>query len=91
MTREHAKKMLPIITAFANGEQVQFYNGHCWNGGNEFNFEARTESYRIAPKSEDAEWLRKEACKFEQGLYFNLSKRMFDIADKLERLEGGAG
>lgn len=88
MTPEHAKKILPIITAFANGERVQFYNGKHWEDGNDLNFESRLEEYRIAPKSEDAEWLRKFArCDLIRSIPGH-TIIINSIADKLERMEG---
>jgi hypothetical protein len=49
MTREHAKKMLPIITAFAEGENVETIN---WKGewivATDLTFECEIDKYRIA-------------------------------------------
>jgi len=89
MTREHAKKMLPIITAFANGERVQYRTGGCWREFDEYNFQDPETKYRIAPKSEDAEWLRNEANRYADAWELEAS-RIRAIADKLELLEGGA-
>jgi len=50
MTRENAKELLPILTAFANGEEVQFNNGLSWKTQNELSFEGNPQHYRIAPK-----------------------------------------
>lgn len=50
MTREHAKELLPIITAFANGEEVQYNGGILWATVTEPTFEAASKDYRIAPK-----------------------------------------
>ena len=52
MTRERAKKLLPIITAFANGEEVEYYNIviHSWSDW-VGPFEAGdTRKFRIKPK-----------------------------------------
>lgn len=51
MTRENAKKFLPIITAFANGEKVQIDSyGIGWHDIDSSDFTDSPESYRIAPK-----------------------------------------
>ena len=54
MTREHAKELLPIITAFANGEEIQvetFNKAGTWGRVEDPNFQADPSAYRIAPKS----------------------------------------
>jgi hypothetical protein len=51
MTREHAKELLPIITAFADGEDVQFRIGaHTWTTKDPIEFNSDPKLYRIAPK-----------------------------------------
>jgi len=51
MTREHAKELLPIITAFANGEKIELRTtAKQWTSYEEFDFESETTRYRIAPK-----------------------------------------
>jgi hypothetical protein len=50
MTRKHWKELLPVITAFANGEDVQFDSGIRWTTVTEATFEAHPQFYRIAPK-----------------------------------------
>jgi hypothetical protein len=53
MTPEHAKELLPIITAFANGEEVQYKNTRGqWDIPDEYglSFIERPDYYRIAPK-----------------------------------------
>ena len=55
MTKEHAKELLPIIIAFANGENVQtisFKGG--WIDALDLTFHGSLSSYRIAPKSRAA-------------------------------------
>jgi hypothetical protein len=51
MTREHAKEMLPIITAFAKGEAVETLN---WKGewilATDLTFEGEIDKYRIPLK-----------------------------------------
>ena len=51
MTREHAKELLPIITAFANGEDIEFkVSADQWNPLGSYNFEGKPKYYRIKPK-----------------------------------------
>jgi hypothetical protein len=53
MTPQHAKELLPIITAFANGEEVQYKNTRGqWDIPDEYglSFIERPDYYRIAPK-----------------------------------------
>lgn len=50
MTREHAKELLPIITAFANGEDIQMWEADKWWPNNEPMFNLPISRYRIAPK-----------------------------------------
>ena len=51
MTREHAKELLPIITAFANGEDVQIHTtSEQWLSMEKLNFEKPLSQYRIKPK-----------------------------------------
>jgi hypothetical protein len=50
MKREHVKELLPIIVAFANGEDVQFNNGLGWKSSNDLEFISASKNYRMAPK-----------------------------------------
>ena len=52
MTKEHAKELLPIIIAFANGENVQTisFKGE-WIDALDLTFHGPLSNYRIAPKS----------------------------------------
>ena len=51
MTREYAKELLPIITAFANGDDIQSQSpGGNWSIINEPGFSLEPSRYRIAPK-----------------------------------------
>lgn len=60
MTREHWKELLPIITAFANGEDVELFDeiGNKWGGGEKLAFSEPFRSYRIKPKPREfSAWL----------------------------------
>jgi hypothetical protein len=50
MNREHWKAMLPIITAFVNGENLQYEDATGWREINEAGFLDPSEKYRIAPR-----------------------------------------
>lgn len=57
MNREHWKALLPIIEAFANGEDVQVKTiGGNWQSTEMDTFEYNPKHYRIAPK-EKTGWL----------------------------------
>lgn len=53
MTKEQAKKLLPIITAFAEGKTIEVMNtsGH-WDEINIPNFDVDPKKYRIKPEPE---------------------------------------
>lgn len=52
MNREHWKELLPVITAFANGEELEMnhYGDVGWGKNNSPDFTAAPSCYRIAPK-----------------------------------------
>ena len=53
MNRKQAKAMLPLITAFANGEEVQcktFVGKDEWYTAEHFSFDGLPSYYRIKPK-----------------------------------------
>jgi hypothetical protein len=55
MNRTEAKELLPVITAFANGEQIEFrIAGEGWRLASEPIFSTHYE-YRIAPKPKTCE------------------------------------
>ena len=47
MKRTNAKELLPIIKAFADGEQIQFFNDGVWVDSEHPNFNAEPYLYRI--------------------------------------------
>ncbi len=49
MTRKHAKELLPIITAFANGEEVQCLHRDKWESREDHGFTWDANRYRIVP------------------------------------------
>lgn len=65
MTPENAKKFLPLITAFANGEQLQYRPdlSELWEDRNEIFFTSDLECYRIKPKPTWRPWKPSECPK----------------------------
>jgi len=61
MTREKCKAMLPIIEAFANGENIEFYDSLQivgatrgeWKTAENIGFGARVEDYRLITKDNE--------------------------------------
>ena len=48
MTRENAKKLLPIIQAYADGKEIECKDLHDdWHSSEDFNFDSEPENYRI--------------------------------------------
>ena len=54
MNRERAKELLPIIKAYANGEDIQIKLSDGWTTWESYSFTGTTE-YRIKPKPR--EWI----------------------------------
>lgn len=51
ITRENAKKLLPIIKAFSEGKQIQFRNNmNEWKEYDNFSFTEDVSRYRIKPE-----------------------------------------
>ena len=65
MTREDAKKLLPIIEAYANGEDIQIFRGGYWEEDEVYNFSGSLDHYRIKPKPREF-WINK----YKQGIVF---------------------
>ena len=51
MNRSHWKELLPVIIAFANGEQIELkmINGNNWEDINDAEFGQSAKNYRIKP------------------------------------------
>ena len=66
MTREEAKKLLPIIQAFAEGKDIQIRNitDDGWDDidNDSMSFCAKAEAYRIKPESMYRSFKTKEEC-----------------------------
>jgi hypothetical protein len=51
MNRQHWKAVLPFVTAFANGENVESLNGLTWMRLTDPTFDGPPGKYRIAPRT----------------------------------------
>ena len=50
ITRENAKELLPIIKAYSEGKEIEYFNGLKWEDREEFYFSADPSYYRIKSK-----------------------------------------
>ena len=51
MEKEDAKKLIPIIEAYGDGRDVEWFDGHMWQTGTHISFSDKPENYRIKPQS----------------------------------------
>ena len=61
MTREEAKKLLPIIQAFAEGKTIQLFTNGIWEGAENPSFEELSR-YRIKPEPKYRPFKTQEEC-----------------------------
>jgi hypothetical protein len=75
MNREHWKELLPVITAFANGEDVQFKisNASEWKTRTSPDFSASPSCYRIAQTKPRKVWINDYG---EHGLSMHESEQV---------------
>lgn len=88
MTREQAKKLLPIIQAFSEGKCVEAKTGSGWIHIENMSFTGNPDSYRIKPETKYIPFKNAEECLAEmqkhqlfgwvknQGLYRNIANVM---------------
>ena len=50
MTRDDAEKLLPIIKAYSENKEIEYFNGLKWEDREEFRFSADPSQYRIKSK-----------------------------------------
>lgn len=50
MNREEAKKLMPVIQAFADGKDVETKTGSGWMSIENMSFAGNPDSYRIKPE-----------------------------------------
>ena len=62
MTREEARKLLPIIEAYSKGKTIQFYEDGKWFDIYETDFNYSTDKYRIKPEPKYRPFKTKEEC-----------------------------
>ena len=62
MKRETAKELLPIIKAFAEGKQIQFFNGSAWINLEYPTFNEESRLYRIKPEPKYRPFKSVEEC-----------------------------
>ena len=62
MTREQAKKLLPIMQAYAEGKTIQFQNGGKWYDVYDTDFHQSPDVYRIKPESKYRPFNDQEEC-----------------------------
>ena len=62
MKRKNVKELLPVIKAFAEGKQIQFFNGNTWIDLDYPNFSEEPSLYRIKPESKYRPFKSVEEC-----------------------------
>lgn len=62
MDRNQAKRLLPIIQAFAEGKEIQETDGYEWYDLNDPDFMSNSNSYRIKPESKYRPFANAEEC-----------------------------
>ena len=62
MKRKNVKELLPIIKAFAEGKQIQFFNGSAWINLEYPTFNEESRLYRIKPESKYRPFNSVEEC-----------------------------
>ena len=86
ITRENAKELLPIIKAYSEGKQIQYFEFGEWIDKEYLNFTDLPSFYRIKPKTKYRPFKNAEECleeiqkhqpigwiKNEKGAYFSLT------------------
>ena len=62
MERKNTKELLPIITAFAEGKEIQFFHRGAWNDVPNQKFDEEPYLYRIKPEPKYRPFKTKEEC-----------------------------
>ena len=62
MKRKNVKELLPVIKAFAEGKQIQFFNGGAWINLDYPNFSEEPSLYRVKPESKYKPFKSVEEC-----------------------------
>ena len=67
MERKNTKELLPVITAFAEGKQIQYFNGSAWIDMKYPSFNYKPSLYRIKPEPKYRPFKTKAECWKEMG------------------------
>lgn len=62
MTREEAKKLMPVIQAFVDGKDVETKTGSGWMSIGNMSFAGKPDSYRIKPEPKYRSFANAEEC-----------------------------
>ena len=62
MKRKNVKELLPVINAFAEGKQIQFFGGTIWEDTNTLSFDSDSSRYRIKPEPKYRPFKSVEEC-----------------------------
>lgn len=62
MNPQTAKELLPIIKAFSEGKQIQFFGGTIWEDRNTLSFDSNPSRYRIKPEPKYRPFKSVEEC-----------------------------
>ena len=62
MERKNTKELLPIITAFADGKEIQFFHRGAWNDVPNPKFDEESYLYRIKPEPKYRPFKSVEEC-----------------------------
>ena len=62
MERKNTKELLPVITAFTEGKQIQFFNGSAWIDMKYPSFNYKPSLYRIKPEPKYRPFKSVEEC-----------------------------
>lgn len=65
MERKNTKELLPIITAFADGKEIQFFHRGAWNDVPYPKFDEEPYLYRIKPEPKYRPFKSVEECWYE--------------------------
>lgn len=69
MTREKAKKLLPIIEAYAGGKTIQHFIAGDWHDIEDCDFSYEAENYRIKPRIKKVPMTYEDFLKIEEQIW----------------------
>lgn len=83
MTAEEAKKLLPVITAYAEGKRIQYSNGGAWIDSDDLSFCMDPSRYRIKPEEPQGG----EIVAGEDLQYSNIAKVVSGVARRVDNTD----